>query len=419
MDILHRDALFDIASGATVLASGGGGSIQTAYSFIQQILEVKHPVQLVDLDDLNDDDRGAVVAAMGSPESFEKIGLNGAETRALSVLQDRLELPLTFVVSVETGSNLFVAMLAAISNLRGPLKVLNADGANRSVPTLSLLTFSESVAATPLVILNAADGPFKGGRYPGALTLDLTPETTPVEQAQIAEMTLRPLLSSVGTFDGIAAIAGWVMSGRAAQRSLISNTVTQSQVIGSMLRQIGPDCADPLGAFCEEYTQTFGQALTPLFGNTRPCQLAHQVSESKGGFDFTVLTFVQRAEDGTERTIVVLNQNENLIAWDTRCSHPLAMAPDLLCMMGRLKASVINKIVQPLSPQDQEAARAVLTGFHGLSVEDVVEEQDLFLFTLPAAPELTTGPELARFNAILQSLGYFGPNLSTQCQQGD
>ncbi|ERB63365.1 hypothetical protein N779_21190 [Vibrio coralliilyticus OCN008] len=80
---------------------------------------------------------------------------------------------------------------------------------------------------------------------------------------------------------------------------------------------------------------------------------------------------------------------------------------------------MINKIVQPLSPQDQEAARAVLTGFHGLSVEDVVEEQDLFLFTLPAAPELTTGPELARFNAILQSLGYFGPNLSTQCQQGD
>ncbi|NOI30380.1 S-methyl thiohydantoin desulfurase domain-containing protein [Vibrio coralliilyticus] len=416
---LAREDLFDIASGATLLASGGGGSIQTAYAFIQQILTADHGVQLVDMQALEAQDRGAVVAAMGSPESFEKIGLNGAETRALSVLQHRLTEPLTFVVSVETGSNLFVAMLAAISKRGGPLKVLNADGANRSVPTLSLLTFSESIAATPLVILNAADGPFKGGQYPGALTLDLAPNSTPVEQAQIAEMTLRPLLSSVGTFDGIAAIAGWAMTASEARQGLIADTVTHSRTIGKMLRQIAPDCPDPLGAFRDEYTQTFDQPLTPLFDNTQPCRLAKISSRSQGGFDFTVLTLVQQDDTGAERTLVVVNQNENLIVWDTQCSHPLGMAPDLLCLMGRLEPPVVKRIVQPLSPDEREAAQANLQGFHGLSVEDVVEGQEVFLFRLPAAPALTTGAELARFNTLLQSLGYFGPNLATHAQQGD
>ena len=407
MNKLNSQNLYDIANGSTLLASGGGGSIKTAYSFIRQINQQKSAVDLRLAAELEAESWGGVVAAMGSPKSFEEIGLRGSETLALKALEKSTSQKMSFTIPVETGSNIFVAMLSALKQ-EPPIFVVDGDGAGRSVPTLSCLTFSENVAACPFALLNAAKGE---DPVQGAIVINLEEETNFVKQAAIVEATTRPILQTEGSFDGIASIAGWAMTAETAQTALIKGTISISQYIGQCLRQHHAIDKDELN---QELVADLAETLSKpyfLFSNRKKCTFVGIKEINKGdGFDYGLLQFTQ-GEGSELNEILIINQNENLIAWNTQVAHPIAMAPDLICCLGNIGDDLKEKILTDFEGQEREIAEQSLSGLHGLSVEDLTPGQEVYLFSLPANDRLKQDTNKI-FQQLRAQFGYFGPYVS-------
>lgn len=429
MTILTTEALFNIVNGSTLLASGGGGSIKTAYSFVSQIIETGKPITLSSSNKMKNSDYGVVVGAMGSPESFEKIGLQGAEKRAVEVMQDLNESKkITFTISVETGSNIFVAMLAAAKTL-DPALIIDADGAGRSVPTLSCLSYSSQINITPFVVLNAPhkeavneentvlNDPNKEAANEGNIVLNL-PHISDEDsdgaakkkaQASIIENMVRPILSSEGSFDGVGAISGWIMNGDQAQSALVPNTISMAQSIGYILNQFSIDDKNIIHHLAAFLKLEFDTPLYGLSKNNSPFTLTSKESVSQGGFDFNKLSFTQTV-NGRETELIVINQNENLLLWDKDKDHPLTICPDSICMLGKLNKSIKDKIlveISSLSDDVKEMANTSLNGWHGLSVEDIEEDQEVYLFSLPS-PETLKNDNKEVFSALAKQFGYYG-----------
>jgi len=404
MSKLNSQNLYDIANGSTLLASGGGGSIKTAYGFIKQIIQQEADVELRLPAELEAQSWGGVVAAMGSPKSFEKIGLQGSETGALKSLEKATSHTMSFTIPVETGSNIFVAMLSALKQ-DPPIFVADGDGAGRSVPTLSCLAFSEDVAACPFTLLNAVHDQ---SQVQGAIVIDLEDEGNFVEQASIAEATIRPILQTKGSFDGIGSIAGWSMTAEMAQTALIKGTISTSQYIGECLRLHKPIDKDELSP---ELVADLAETLSKpyfLFPNRNKCTFVGAEEVNKGdGFDYSLLRFSQgKGKDLNE--IRIVNQNENLIAWNTKVSHPIAMAPDLICCLGNIGIDLKKQILDGFDEQEQVIAEQSLNGLHGLSVEDLTPGQEVYLFSLSASERLKADTNNV-FKKLREQFGYFGP----------
>ncbi|SHE89546.1 hypothetical protein SAMN02745753_00998 [Marinomonas polaris DSM 16579] len=413
MTILTTEALFNIVNGSTLLASGGGGSIKTAYSFVNQIVETKKSITLCSPGSMKHSDFGVVVGAMGSPESFEKIGLQGAEKRAVEVMQDlNKSKRINFTISVETGSNIFVAMLAAAKTL-DPALVIDADGAGRSVPTLSCLSYSSKINITPFVVLNAPHGEVlvEGDivlNLPQISDGDLGEATKKKAQASIVENMVRPILSSEGSFDGVGAISGWIMNGNQAKSALVSNTISMAQSIGEQLNKFKVDDKNIIHDLAV-FLNTLNISLYSLSETNSPFILKSKDSVSQGGFDFNKLSFTQTVS-GRVREQIVINQNENLLIWDKDKDHPLTICPDSICMLGKLDETIKDDILAGLSSLsgiEKEEADTSLSGWHGLSVEDLVEGQEVYLFSLPA-PETLKNENQEVFSALAKQFGYYG-----------
>ena len=399
---LDANDLFNIANGATFLASGGGGSVKTAYSFIAELLKLNADVELASLNELDESQVGCVVGAMGSPESFEKVGLNGAESRAVDAINDNIDSTLSFTIPVETGANLFVAMLAAAKKFAQPIMV-DADGAGRSVPTLSCLSFSNVVNATPFALLNAAHGDQGGGYVAGNLLLNLK-DTRATEQAKIVEMVARPVLATKGSFDGIAAIAGWHMNGAQANDALIAGCISKALDLGQVLSSERDD-KKVIGKLAEFLTTSCDSPLYNLSASQAPFLLEKIERSSSGGFDYNRMYFKQG-----DVKLVVINQNENLLVWNTLSPNPMTICPDLICMLGKLDTSLQSEIKDKLSGLNEsevQSAQLALQGWHGLSVEDLTEGQEVYLFGVATNNKNPT--YVKTFNELAQQFGYFGP----------
>ncbi|MBJ7556650.1 DUF917 domain-containing protein [Marinomonas spartinae] len=412
---LTTQALFNIINGSTLLASGGGGSIKTAYSFVDQIVGTGKTINLLSPADMNRSYYGVVVGAMGSPESFEKIGLKGAEERAIKVMQDLCKpKEINFTISVETGSNIFVAMLAAAKALDSAI-VVDADGAGRSVPTLSCLSYSSKINITPFAVLNAPHSkdkdPVEGDIV---LNLPLISDEDPDKsakkkaQASIIENMVRPILSSKDSFDGIGAISGWRMDGEQAKSALVPGTISMSQRIGEQLREYNAEDKNIIPRFAR-FLETLNISLYSLSDNNTPFILKSKESISRGGFDFNMLVFTQSINEN-EKELIVINQNENLLLWDSAKDHPLTICPDSICMLGKLDETIKDSILSELKSlnyKERLEAEKSLGGWHGLSVEDVVVGQKMYLFSLPS-PEALKNDNKEVFSALAKQFGYFG-----------
>ena len=402
MKKLNADDLFNIANGATFLASGGGGSIKTAYAFISDILQANKEVELAQVSELGAKDLGCVVGAMGSPESFDKIGLNGAEARAVDVINDNISGELNFTIPVETGSNLFVAMLAA-TKCFSPAVMADGDGAGRSVPTLNCLSYSHVINATPFALLNSAHGEVGGGDTEGNIVLNLK-NTGAAEQAQIVEKLARPVLSTKGSFDGIAAIAGWHMTGKEANQALMPGTISRAMTLGQVIASAAED-SEVIDKLSDYLSLNTDNKAYNLSASNDPFVLRKVERFSQGGFDFNRLYFSQG-----EVNLIVINQNENLLVWDTRYPNPITICPDLICMLGHLdnrKQVSILKKMEGVDDITLNKAKNALRGMHGLSVEDVVDGQEVYLFGITSSNKDMTYIET--FNQLAQNFGYFGP----------
>ncbi|WP_020660235.1 DUF917 domain-containing protein [Amycolatopsis benzoatilytica] len=219
--------LDDIARGAAILGTGGGGDPYIGRLLAHAAVREHGPVPLVKLSELDDHAVVLPVAMMGAPTvmveklpSAEQVGL------AARTLAAYLGKELTHIACAEAGGVNSLIPVVAAAQLGLPL--VDADGMGRAFPELQMvLPTLYGIRATPMSIADE-----KGNR--GVLdTVD----------NRWAERLARSATIDMGCS---AMISNYAMSGEQARESMVPGTLSLCAELGALVRQARAEHADPV-----------------------------------------------------------------------------------------------------------------------------------------------------------------------------
>ncbi|MCD6032282.1 MAG: hypothetical protein K0S78_4464, partial [Thermomicrobiales bacterium] len=149
---ISADALEDIARGAAVLGTGGGGDPYIGKLMAQGTLRRCGDVDLLDPMELADDDIVVPTAMMGAPTVMvEKIPRGEEIVTAFKALQTYLGQPVRATMSCEAGGLNSTTPFTVAAELGIPL--VDGDMMGRAFPELQMCTPTlYGVTATPMAI---------------------------------------------------------------------------------------------------------------------------------------------------------------------------------------------------------------------------------------------------------------------------
>src|SRR5699024_2233667 len=152
MRYIGKQEIEDIAVGAALLGTGGGGDPYVGKLMALQAVETNGPVQVLSTDELPEDALVVPVASMGAPTVMVAKVPSGQETiGAFEALQTYLGNKVYATMPIEAGGINFLIPFALAANLGLP--VVDADGMGRAFPELQMVTFYlDGVSATPMVL---------------------------------------------------------------------------------------------------------------------------------------------------------------------------------------------------------------------------------------------------------------------------
>jgi DUF917 family protein len=224
--------LEDLARGAAVLGTGGGGNPYIGKLIAQQAIRRHGPVELVGADEVPDDALVVVSAMMGAPTVMvEKLPAGDEIRSAFEALQSYLGRPATHTTSVEAGGLNSTIPFVVAAALRLPL--VDADGMGRAFPEIQMVVPSMyGVPATPMAIADE-----KGNA--GILnTVD----------NQWTERLARSITIDMGCS---AFIALYSMSGRQLKEAMVRDTLSLAEDLGRVIREANRAHRDAVGAVLE------------------------------------------------------------------------------------------------------------------------------------------------------------------------
>ncbi|MEU6610992.1 DUF917 domain-containing protein [Streptomyces shenzhenensis] len=295
-----REDLKDIATGAAILGTGGGGDPYVGRLLADVALAQHGPVRITPLGELPDDAVVVAVGVIGAPTiGLEKI--QGAEevTDAVKALDAALPHPVTHIVCTEIGGGNSMVPIVAAARLGLPL--VDADGMGRAFPELQMLTPGLlDISATPLGLADE-----KGN------TLVLRSP-----QNNWAEHIARAVAVSMGC---TASYAMYPMAGADARAAYIPGTLSWAHRLGRLHRRSRSDHRDVPAVIAAELDGrvVFSGKVTGVERRT------------VGGF-VRGRALLSGAGDPAERFEIEF-QNENLVArYDGRI---VATVPDLICVV--------------------------------------------------------------------------------------
>ena len=213
---LKQIDLENLVKGATFLASGGGGTYDSAMLFVQNFTK-KHyertEVSIIDVDDIpeNDSKCAIVLAYLGTPTKLKDAVTPDAAIQSVNTIQEELKKrgkELGYIVPIEVGgiSTLVSCLVGAKLNLT----VINADGAGRAVPLLQMTTFATHGAdVNPCVLTNSSDYKIV---YEVSDSREASASTT-IEALARSALSMRE-------FDQVGGITMWMMD-----RALMSKAI--------------------------------------------------------------------------------------------------------------------------------------------------------------------------------------------------
>jgi hypothetical protein len=301
MTLLDHNALGEIAIGATVLGTGGGGDPTLGKLMAQQAVATHGPVQLLPLDEVADDGWIIPTAMMGAPTVLvEKIPSGTEVLDAYRMLEQRLQCRAVATVSAEAGGVNSMIPIVVAATLGVPL--VDADGMGRAFPEIQMVTPTlHGISATPMTIADE-----KGNHV-----LLETPDNFWTER--LARTTTIQMGCS-------ACVALYAMQGTTAKRALIPGTISLAREIGHALLVSRTQKRDPIAA------------ITSLLRGRRLCEgkITDVRRRTERGF---ARGEVDIAGTGREAGVVgkLAFQNENLIFW--RDGHPEVTVPDLITVV--------------------------------------------------------------------------------------
>jgi DUF917 family protein len=294
---IDASSITDLARGAAVLGTGGGGDPYIGALLASQALAEHGPVTVVSLNELPDDALVLTVAMMGAPTVMvEKLPNLDEVVAPVEALSASLGRPVTHVACAEIGGVNSTIPVAAAAALGLPL--LDADGMGRAFPELQMvLPTLYGITASPLAIADE-----KGNT--GVLrTVDNT-WTERIARVAAVEMGCSIM------------IAGFSMTGAQASEALVDGSLSTSVGIGRGITGARDENIDAVDRVVELLG---GREI--FAGKVTDVERATTTGFARG----------RAALDGPIGTLTLLFQNEHLMA--ELDGEVLVTTPDLIIVL--------------------------------------------------------------------------------------
>ena len=329
MRIIGLDDVEDLALGAALLGTGGGGDPYIGKLMVKQAIEKFGPVEVVEPSELPADGLVVSVAIIGAPTVIlEKIPSGVEFIASVRGLARWLDKELVALMSVEVGGLNTLVPLAVAGDMGLP--VIDADPMRRAFPQIEMTVFTlAGIKATPLCIADE-----KG---------DLCIFETPTNQ--MGETLARGAVAALGM---AASFASYPVTVQQVADYAIGGSMSYCSELGRHMSAVQRGESGALQRFFD-----FAGAR-PLFTG----KVTDIERRTTAGFARGTVVLEHVSEPGREMRIEI--QNENLVAWDG--DRPVVTVPDLISMI------------------DHETAKPVLT-------EALAYGQRLDVVAMPCAPE--------------------------------
>jgi DUF917 family protein len=304
----------DLARGAALLGTGGGGDPTIGMLLVRAAMEEHGPVTILDPDEVDDDALVIPTAQMGAPTVvLERIPAGPEPLGALRRLEAHLGRTANATMPIECGG--INSMIPLLVGATGGLPVVDADGMGRAFPELQMETFSVyGVTGSPLAISDE-------NGY--GVVIDTGDDNRRMEWLARG-VTIR--------LGGVAYIAEYAMSGRQVKDTAVPRTLSLALSVGRAIRTAREQHRDPIDALAEAFGRTIYTHLRELFEG----KISDVERRTVDGFARGRAAV--RGTDGSELEIAF--QNENLVA--RQDGRLVAVVPDLICVLDAETAEPIT-----------------------------------------------------------------------------
>lgn len=305
----------DLARGAALLGSGGGGDPYIGALLLSAALDENPPTELIDVDDLSDDALVVPVAMMGAPTVLLEKFPNGSEAeRVLRKLEEILGKPADAIIAAEIGGG--NALLPLTLGAQLGLPVVDGDGMGRAFPALHMVTFH--VGGVPISPMTMTD------EHGNVVTIDGV-------GGEHVERLARHVVMAMG---GAGVISLYPMTGAQAKATTVKSTIAIALGIGRAIRIAREANEDPFQALAkylessEHYTRSYDLIDGKIVDLDR---------QTRAGFAVGMATI---ESPNKKDTLIIEFQNENLVAYLN--GELCAMVPDLICILDSETAEPIT-----------------------------------------------------------------------------
>lgn len=299
--ILSTQDVRDLAVGAAVLGTGGGGDPYIGMLMAIQAIEKGKKVELVSVEEVDDDDFIVPVAMMGTPTVLiEKIPGGDEVLWVLRSIEKYYGREAKYLTQIEAGGiNSTIPLVAAAMTGR---PVLDGDGMGRAFPELQMVTFHLiGVKATPMILSDERGN---------TVLLDAIDNYW-------AEKIARAVTIKFG---GTAYIAIYAMRGLEYRKGAVRGTPSLAIEIGRTIRESKKRGVNVLDAILE-LTKGFLLFKGKIVDVSR---------WNIGGFARGEAT-IEGLDDFKGSRLTIRFQNENLVA--IRDGEVIASVPDLITVL--------------------------------------------------------------------------------------
>ncbi|MFE3450062.1 DUF917 domain-containing protein [Nonomuraea sp. NPDC059194] len=294
---IRLEHLADIARGAAILGTGGGGDPYIGRLMARAALREHGPVELVPLAEVPDDAMVLPVAGMGAPTVMvEKLPSSAELSNAVEALCGYLGRRPTHIACAEVGGVNSLIPVAAAARLGLPL--IDADGMGRAFPELQMfIPALYGVRASPMAL---ADD--KGNRS----VLDTVGNHWTERLARAATVEM----------GGSATTVLYAMDGAKARESMVPATLSLSAELGALV-------AARRGEAAAAVAERLGGRV--LFTG----KVLDVERRTHGGF----ARGTARLKGGAGELLRLSFQNEHLLA--ELDGVPVATTPNLICVLDQ------------------------------------------------------------------------------------
>ncbi|WP_353940808.1 DUF917 domain-containing protein [Streptomyces sp. HUAS MG91] len=295
------DNLDDIARGAGILGTGGGGDPYIGKLLAREAIRRHGPVRVVDIDEVPADATVVPISGMGAPTVLlERVPNGGEELAALRALEKHIGRPATHLAPIEIGG--VNSMLPIACAAQAGLPIVDGDAMGRAFPEAQMvLPGLIGVTNSPMAL---ADD--KGN----TIIVDAVDN-------HAAETIARAVCVERGCQ---ISCADTVMRGDQLADGLVPATLTLAERLGAAVRTARSEHSDPVGA-----ARAMLDGIPLLTG-----KVVDVSRRTEGGFA-RGRAVIEGITDDAGRTLELDFQNEHLLA--TRDGATVATTPDLICVL--------------------------------------------------------------------------------------